>query len=329
MTPRGTLCISTYVFGTYTKYIPFYVYSILKSYPDYHVKLFIDKELSLSEKKCLTLIKNELSDNFSIHENFFPEYDFLNNIHINGGGKTILRWLIPENMFDGYDYIYIGDVDFLIIREEPNLLESHLSHCERIQLPFSNKIRSIFDIDNDIDRLTGLHFIIKKPYYEKIGPTISYLKDRNKLIEFLSGLKFDEQFLYYLVKQSFNFDNLRNHDAFRPHHGIHLGLGRGKRSPSRVLKELNNAEKYESLRLDDARDCLRFYLQDYLFQKLLQILPEASIFNICDALDVKMPNFKLKMRSSLNRVCRILLYPDERFREVIQLYRKNQFKLKI
>jgi hypothetical protein len=62
---------------------------------------------------------------------------------------------------------------------------------------------------------------------------------------------------------------------------------------------------------------------------LLQILPEESIFNICDALDVKMPNFKLKMRSSLNRVCRILWFPEERFREVIQLYRKNRFKLKI
>jgi hypothetical protein len=329
MTPKGTLCISTYVFGTYTKYIPYYVYSILKSYPDYHVKIFIDKELSLSEKKCLALIKNELSDNFSICENFFPEYDFLNDIRIYGGGKTILRYLIPENMFEGYDYIYIGDVDFLIIREDPGLLESHLNHCERIQLPFSNKIRLIPNSDNYTDRLTGLHFIIKKPYYEKIGPTISYLKDRNKLIEFLSGLKHDEQFLYYLVKQGFNFDNLRYQDAFRPHHGIHLGLGREKRSPSGVLKGLNNAEKYESLRLDDARDYLRFYLQDYLFQKLLQILPEESIFNICDALDVKMPNFKLKLRSTLNRVCRILWSPEERFRELIQLSRKNLVKLKI
>jgi hypothetical protein len=329
MTPRGTLCISTFVFGTYTKYIPFYVYSILKSYPDYHVKIFIDKALSVSEKKCFALIKNELSDNFSIHENFFPEYDFLNGINIIGGGKTILRYLIPENMFEGYDYVYIGDVDFLIIREDPGLLESHIDHCERIHLPFSNKIRPISEINNYIDRLTGLHFIIKKPYYKKIGPTISYLKDRNKLIEFLSGLKLDEQFLYYLVKQSFNLDNLRNDDAFRPHHGIHLGLGREKRSPSGVLKGLNNAEKYESLRLDDARNFLRFYLQDDLFQKLLQILPEESIFNICDALDVKMPNFKLKMRSSLNRVYRMLRSPEERFHEVIQLYRKNLFKLKI
>ena len=310
MTPRGTLCIAVFVYGTYTNYIPYYVYSILKCYPDYHVKIFIDKELSLHEKKCLTLIKNELSDNFSICENFFPDYDFLNDMPIDGGGKMILRWIFPETVFDEYDYIYIGDVDFLIIREDPGLLESHLNHCERIQLPFSNKIRLLPGSNDYSNRLTGLHFIIKKPYYEKIGPIISsYLKNRNKLIQSLSGLKYDDQFLYNLLKQDFNLNIFRSHAAFRPHHGIHLGFGRGRKSPSVILKGLNYAQKYESLKLDDARDCLRFYLQDDLFQKMLQILPEESIFNICDALDVKMPNSQLKMRSSLNKVYRILWSP--------------------
>ncbi len=310
MCPLGKLCIAVYVFGTYTKFIPYYVYSVLKSYPDYHVKIFIEKELTLPEKKCLTLIKHELSDNFSILENFFPEYDFLNDTHIFGGGKKILRWLIPEDEFGEFDYVYIGDVDFLIIREEPSLLESHLDHCERTQLPFSNKVRKKPDSNDYGNRLSGLHFYIKKPYYEKLGPIISaYLKNRNELIGSLSGINRNEHFLYYLVKQGFDLVNLQNDNDFRPHHGIHLGFARGIRSHSEMLNRLNSAATRVSLRLDDARCCLDSYLQDHLFQDMLEILPVDSIFYVYDALDIKMPNCKLKIRSYLSKVVRIFGSP--------------------
>lgn len=302
---RGKLCITAYVFGTYSRYIPYYVYSILKSYPDYHVKIFVDKKLSLPEKECMKLIRDNLSDNFSIRENSFQEYDFLNETHIRGGGKKILRWLIPEKEFEGFDYIYIGDVDFLIMREEPSLLESHINHCRRTQLPFSNKIRLIMPGSSDrTDRLTGLHFVIKKPYYEKIGPYISsYLEDNDLLLDSLSGINSNEQFLYHLVEQEFDLNKLLDYEDFRPHHGIHLGIARSRGvAPSKTLKKLTQSATAEAFQLDKAREFIRTCLEDNLFQKLLLTLPEESIFNVCDALNVKMPNYRLKLKSLANAI---------------------------
>lgn len=54
---KKPLCISAYVFGNYTKYIPYYVYSILKSYPDYFVKIFCMDRLTKKENACMEMIK--------------------------------------------------------------------------------------------------------------------------------------------------------------------------------------------------------------------------------------------------------------------------------
>lgn len=304
MSSGERVCITTYVFGAYSKYIPYYVYSVLKSYPDYYVKIFIDKELNFLEKKCMDLIRHDLSDNFSICENSFQDYDFLNEMPICGGGKIILRWLIPEEEFDGFDYIYIGDVDFFIIREDPTLLESHINHCRETQLPFSNKIRLMPDSYDRSDRLTGLHFIIKEPYYEKIGPYISsYLEHKERLLESVSGIDNDEQFLYHLVEQGFDLDKLLDYDDFRPHHGIHLGITRVRGvTPSKALEKLNQAAMVESFQLDEARKSLFNCLNDDVFQQILLILPEESVFNVFDALGIEMPNHRLKVRASVNLI---------------------------
>lgn len=302
MSYGGRLCVAVYVFGTYSRYIPYYVYSILKSYPEYHVKIFVDKELSSSEKKCMELIKKGLSSNFSISENYFREYGFLDETHIGGGGKKILRWLLPEWEFEGFDYIYVGDVDFLIVKEEPSLLDSHIQHCEQTQLPFSNKIRLAPDSTNRTNRLTGLHFIIKEPYYKVIGSHIaSYLENKDILLNALSGISNNEQFLYNLVEQNFDLNKLLNHDDFRPHHGIHLGLARDRGvMPSKILKRLTDSATAESVRLEDTREFLCSCVNDNLFQELLCVLPEESIFNICSALKIKMPGRRLKLKSSVN-----------------------------
>lgn len=252
----------------------------------------------------MELIRNNLSDNFSICENSFREYDFLDETHISGGGKKILRWLLPEEEFEGFDYIYIGDVDFLIMREEPGLLESHLDHCKQTQLPFSNKIRLTADFSARTDRLTGLHFIVKKPYYEKVGPYISsYLENTDSLLEALLDINNNEQFLYYLVKRGFDLDKLLDHEDFRPHHGIHLGIARARGvTPSETLKRLTEVAVAESIQLDNAREFLHTCVEDSLFRQLLFVLPEESIFNVCDALNVKMPSRRLRLRSSMNAV---------------------------
>jgi hypothetical protein len=60
------LCVTTYVYGNYKKFIPYYVYSILKSYPDYFVKIFVNGQLSTNEHASLERIKQQLSKNLEI-----------------------------------------------------------------------------------------------------------------------------------------------------------------------------------------------------------------------------------------------------------------------
>ena len=38
------------------------------------------------------------------------------------------RWLIPQYYFKDYKYVYIGDVDMLICKENPPLLNLHIDH---------------------------------------------------------------------------------------------------------------------------------------------------------------------------------------------------------
>lgn len=209
---RMPLCISTFVFGSYKKYIPYYIYSILKSYPDYYVKIFLKDKLSLPEKKSLQLIHKHLSENFEVKENYFTNQKF-NRL----SGKAI-RFLIPSNEFKDFANVYIGDVDFLIINEQPSLLDSHLHHCKQINLPYSNQIRP------GSKRLTGLHFYQVDEYYEKMDLVIQdYLDNPDKITEVFKKVKRDEEFLYQLVKKNIGFGGIKkNH--FRPHHGFHLGI---------------------------------------------------------------------------------------------------------
>src|SRR5699024_1668480 len=117
------ICMAAYVFGDYTRYIAYYVYSVLKSYSDYYVKVFTRDSLSPNEKKCIALIRDQVSPNFEVIESYFDE-----SLHLEkptkmvGGIETTFRFLLPSEAFKNFKFAYIGDVDFLIIRETPSLI---------------------------------------------------------------------------------------------------------------------------------------------------------------------------------------------------------------
>src|SRR5699024_1857423 len=151
-----------YVFGDYTRYIPYYVYSVLKSYPDYYVKVFTKDSLSSKEKKCLALIRDQVSPNFEIVQGYFDEYPLSEgHTEMVGSIDTTLRLVLHNETFKNCEFSYIGDVNLLIIRETPSLINGHKKHSNKIGVPYSNTIRA------HSKRLTGLHFIKVKDYYQK------------------------------------------------------------------------------------------------------------------------------------------------------------------
>ena len=147
-----------YVFGTYEKYIPFYIYFINKNYPNHDVLIFNQGYVSSNVKESINSLKN-----FYIYENIYPE---LNEIKGSGGSKA-LRWLLPRKFFINYKYVYIGDVDVLILKENQLLFDFHKNQMDKFNLPFSNKVRLLPDGQTS-KRLTGLHFFEVDPYYDKV-----------------------------------------------------------------------------------------------------------------------------------------------------------------
>lgn len=205
------VCITQYVFGSYTRYIPAYIYSILTAYPDYFVKIFVAGKLSQDEAAALSLMPN---GNFAIVEGY--QADKVRK----GVLPKYVRRLIPQEEFADFKYVYNGDVDFIIIPETPSLKDWHVDHCAKLGLPFSNAIRP------GTQRISGLHFIEVAPYYEAIGERLAYYRDHYKEVEAQLVRSSDEWFSYTLLDEVFGLAALRAEGFNRPEHGVHLALWR-------------------------------------------------------------------------------------------------------
>lgn len=127
--------------------------------------------------------------------------------------KKSIRWITVPRIKTLYTYI--GDIDILVLDKE--IYKVHVEHANEIGLPYSNIVRSTGL------KLTGLHFVITKPYYSKLNR-----KYRMKIIKKIEQNKFakrlDERLLYIMVKQQIGVEGAR---GIRPVHGIHMSLNRG------------------------------------------------------------------------------------------------------
>jgi hypothetical protein len=154
----------------------------------------------------------------------------------------------------------------LYVREQPGIYERHLQHAKLLGLPISNVLRKPKKIEiksflelvrllkksgvrnlvncilrngEMVNRATGLHFVITKPYYEKVN------KIRQKYEEIICNTSlfkkhFDpEEVLYHILDEcgwaalmpqaessEEMFDSSEGNTKYRPHHGVHLGIFR-------------------------------------------------------------------------------------------------------
>lgn len=297
-----SVCVTTFLFGQdYQGYIPFLLYSLKKSYPDYVPIIFLHEGLRYNIKRDLELI--EPLGEYFIRERFFT------NIKISSPYQgNALRWVLNDNQFKNYDYVYFIDSDILYFKEPVPLHLQHLRHMELLDLPFSNVTRKNvvrnrtldvlfarrkhFGILNAIknylkgtvveNRLSGLHFVETKAYFPRVKLAQQKYLDllvNNAYLKYFQGFS-DEPVLYQICEESgfdlgnlgtysddysLDFHNYSSRD-FRPHHGIHLGLFRNylKTDQARLSKILNSdVYKYYL-------SCLKSYLKDENFIKLLE-----------------------------------------------------------
>ena len=85
------ICLTTFVQGhLYQEYLPMLIYSIGKAYPEYDVKIFLHDTL---------------------RDDLRPALDKMNSLVARS-----LRWVLWDESFRDYDYLYTIDIDMFYIR---------------------------------------------------------------------------------------------------------------------------------------------------------------------------------------------------------------------
>ncbi len=278
-----------YVFGNYDKYIPYYIYFINLNYPNDDILIFCQDKVSESVSKALVGLKN-----YKLFENVLPEHK-----GISGGGPKLLRWVLPREYFDGYKYIYIGDVDILMLKEAQSLFDFHKNQMKQFGLPFSNRVRPLPE-GGLSKRLTGLHFFEVDPYYDKIESTaIKILTDQDFSNAYLKGLERNEHVLYKLVKDCIGFDENEVVKMERPWHGFHIGVVRGGLKMTRAQIEANS-----SISPEEIKKQLSVALRDPAFVKLFKTSFCVEAYWSYQQFDIKLPiDLKLALlKFNVNRV---------------------------
>ena len=267
------LCIVCVVNAKYERFIPIFALSIFRAYPDYAVRIYIQDQLSRKIQRAVDMVREEGS--LEIVPNCLDGYPNTPQVFKS------LRWVLHDEAFYDYEHVYFGDIDMFMCRETPSLLDFHVDRCKRVGLPYSNVVRP------DSERLSGLHFVITKPYFEGTLETIRQYdemlkQDRLKLAD-KGG---NEKLLYEMMEKSIGLPPPCTKEEFgkqRPHHGIHLGLWRGrfsKQAPSPWMSRDQHADYFSQ------------------FMQIYECPRGKQVFQLCRAPEVKRMSKQYRLHLS-------------------------------
>ncbi len=181
------LLITTWAVGRYKVYSDLFKFAINKAYPEYDVHVF---ESDVQE----------------------PKYY-----------GACVRFLADDEMFADYKYVYITDIDMMIVREPVSILDFHTAEINETGLCYSNSPRGMEE--RGFDRLTGLHFVTRD-WWDKTKDA------RRKYMLMLNSCRIgeiaihDELMLMDIVKESGLQVAPPKRDLICRHHGLHLGTVR-------------------------------------------------------------------------------------------------------
>jgi len=187
---KEKVCLTTFVYGSkYQDYLPLLLYSCQKAYPEYDVVLFLyDK---LRDDIGLQINSLDLKIKITIHENSFNDCPQMSPLK-----SKCLRWVLWDDSFNQYDYLYIIDIDMFYISESLPLHTQHIQHMQTTNLPFDN-MRRIYK-KGASKRIS----IMRRIKYAGLYNIIKFLRSYNKTEYKLTGLQFIDIKKYYSIYNS-------------------------------------------------------------------------------------------------------------------------------
>lgn len=219
------ICLTTFVYGDkYQDYIPLVLYSIGKAYPKYSVIIFIYNSIRKDISDQLEIIK-KFFRNFKIIENYYSDCKPMTSLK-----SKSLRWVLWDESFINYDYIYVIDIDILYIPEPIPLHEQHINHMKFIGSDCISNIKRIsksnylslihllriiknggpkaffrYFSSRSENKLSGLHFYKVTEYYKYINSDVRLIYKkliyRNQLWKKTTTLN-NEALLYTMLKEN-------------------------------------------------------------------------------------------------------------------------------
>jgi len=220
---RELLAFATCVSKEYQSFIPWYVLGINRVYPHSKIILSLDCSVDSRVEKALVEIN---AKNVAIISNAFPRVP---------GNKNYVktqRWVHRPELYDDFKYIYVGDIDIIICKEDPAeitsthpLVSMHVEHMVKRGLYYHNVLK------HPENRLGGLHFYDSENWYKTVGPVIE--KNKEAILEkAIANPKMScEYSLYDMVVQA-GIGLPERSSSWREElyfHGLHLGRFRSIR----------------------------------------------------------------------------------------------------
>ncbi|WP_413166749.1 FkbM family methyltransferase [Capilliphycus salinus ALCB114379] len=208
----------------YEKFVPVYIFCCLKHNQDAYVEICLENSSEYISKN---------SECFQILSQVFPDKFHLRNANFVKILPNSVRFLETPQKFNHCEYVYIGDIDILIM--EGDICKKHLHNMNVNNLPFSNIIRP-GTLHSEFPRLTGLHFAPFQLQYPL--PDVSDIPVRTANDEFL---------LYTMMSRKGVM--VPESATYRPGHGIHISMNRhplgwidkGKLKPGWMIEPYSQA----------------------------------------------------------------------------------------
>lgn len=261
------LCITTVVDNRYWDWVELFTWCCKKSYPEYDVKIL---------KK----------------EDYFPGYPD------NGYTTNMLRFMTGRAPYEGYDYVYITDIDMMILPETPSLMEFHLSEMKKSGMCYSNSLRNgRHCFTNGVEKwsgtesFTGLHFC-SIDWFDKTQSDVENMLIYLKTHEVGRG---GDGRILWLMARDCKLGMPIKRKLLKRHHGIHVGTLRlfDKHKPLINRMELikspmgsHKAGVAVKKRIDgNKRKIWREYIQDPEYIKIVSRIKNPKIIELLRKLE--------------------------------------------